>query len=200
VIDPSVGWHGGLRRGPGRAGAAYVPRLVMRRASELCPGEAEADRRDSFVLANTVCAHARRLHWLQVSDETLKRLRVLSGYDDDLTHDVGPHPEPAQGHAGRRRPGAGAGARPRLNHPVARALLARYPMPTALQAAGRRRLTPLAMRYAPRLGAWLVDESRPALAAQTVTVPAEETARRVIGELAQELDRLPDRRDRAPGR
>jgi transposase len=42
----------------------------------------------------------------------------------------------------------------------------------------------------------LVDEIQAALAAQTVTVPAEETAGRVIRELAQELDRLADRRDR----
>jgi transposase len=32
---------------------AYVPGLVMRRASELYPGEAKTDRRDSYVLADT---------------------------------------------------------------------------------------------------------------------------------------------------
>jgi hypothetical protein len=85
---------------------------------------------------------------------------------------------------------------PRLGHRAARALLARYPTPTALRAAGRRRLTPLAKRHAPRMGARLVDEVQAALAAQTVTVAAEETAGRVIRELAQELDRLADRRDR----
>ena len=67
---------------------AYVPGLVMRRASELYPGEAKTDRRDSFVLADTARTHARRLHWLQVGDQTLERLRVLGGYDDDLAHDV----------------------------------------------------------------------------------------------------------------
>jgi transposase len=58
------------------------------------------------------------------------------------------------------------------------------------------------------MGARLVDSSRPrstprprrrvqaALDAQTVTVPAEETAGRVIRELAEELDWLADRRDR----
>ena len=54
---------------------------------------------------------------------------------------------------------------PRLDHPVARALLARYPTPTALRAAGRRRQTPLAKRHAPRLGARLV-ERRAALATE----------------------------------
>jgi transposase len=39
---------------------AYVPGLVMRRASELYPGEAKTDRRDSFVLADTARTHASR--------------------------------------------------------------------------------------------------------------------------------------------
>jgi transposase len=42
----------------------------------------------------------------------------------------------------------------------------------------------------------LVDEIQAALAAQAVTVPAEETAGRVIRELAEELDRPAARRDR----
>jgi transposase len=46
------------------------------------------------------------------------------------------------------------------------------------------------------MGARLVDEIQAALAAQTVTAPAQETAGRVIRELAEELDRLAARRDR----
>jgi transposase len=175
---------------------AYVPGLVMRRASELYPGEAKTDRRDSFVLADTARTHARRLHWLEVGDETLERLRVLGGYDDDLAHDVNRAANRLRDMLLAISPALERVLGPRLDHPVARALLARYPTPTALRAAGRRRLTPLAKRHAPRLGARLVDEIQAALDAQTVTVPAEETAGRVIRELAEELDRLADRRDR----
>jgi transposase len=175
---------------------AYVPGLVMRRASELYPGEAKTDRRDSFVLADTARTHARRLHWLELSDETLERLRVLGGYDDDLAHDVNRTANRLRDMLLAASPALERVLGPRLDHPVARALLARYPTPTALRAAGRRRLTPLAKRHAPRLGARLVDDIQAALAAQTVTVPAEETAGRVIRELAEELDRLAARRDR----
>jgi transposase len=175
---------------------AYVPGLVMRRASELYPGEAKTDRRDSFVLADTARTHARRLHWLEVDDETLERLRVLGGYDDDLAHDVNRAANRLRDVLLAISPALERVLGPRLDHPVARALLARYPTPTALRAAGRRRLGPLAERHAPRLGARLVDEIEAALDAQTVTVPAEETAGRVIRELAEELDRLADRRDR----
>jgi transposase len=175
---------------------AYVPGLVMRRASELYPGEAKTDRRDSFVLADTARTHARRLHWLEASDETLERLRVLGGYDDDLAHDVNRTANRLRDMLLAVGPALERVLGPRLDHPVARALLARYPTPTALRAAGRRRLTPLAKRHAPRIGARLVDEIQAALAAQTITVPAEETTGRVIRELAEELDRLADRRDR----
>ncbi len=175
---------------------AYVPGLVMRRASELYPGEAKTDRRDSFVLADTARTHARRLHWLEVDDETLERLGLLGGYDDDLAHDVNRAANRLRDMLLAISPALERVLGPRLDHPAARALLARYPTPTALRAAGRRRLGPLAKRHAPRMGARLVDEIQAALAAQTVTVPAEETAGRVIRELAEELDRLAARRDR----
>jgi transposase len=173
---------------------AYVPGLVMRRASELYPGEAKTDRRDSFVLADTARTHAHRLHWLEPSDELIEQLGLLSGYDDDLSGDwtrtvnrlrdlllsVAPALERVLGG--------------RLEHPAARALLQRYPTPTALRAAKRGQLVRLAKRHAPRMGERLVDEITEALAAQTVTVPAERTAGRVIAELAEELDRLAGRR------
>jgi transposase len=175
---------------------AYVPGLVMRRASELYPGEAKTDRRDSFVLADTARTHARRLHWLQVGDETLEQLRVLGGYDDDLAHDVNRTANRLRDMLLAVSPALERVLGPRLDHPVSRALLSRYPTPTALRAAGRRRVRPLAKRHAPRMGARLVDDIQAALDAQTVTIPAEETAGRVIRELADELDRLADRRDR----
>jgi transposase len=178
---------------------AYVPGLVMRRASELYPGEAKTDRRDSFVLADTARTHERRLHWLEVSDETLEQLRVLGGYDDDLAHDVTRVANRLRDMLLATSPALERVLGSRLDHPVARALLSRYPTPTALRAAGRRRLGPLAKRHAPRMGARLLDEIEAALAAQTVTVAAEETAGRVIAELAQELDRLAQRRDRLAG-
>src|SRR5215216_4570989 len=137
---------------------AYVPGLVMRRASELYPGEAKTDRRDSFVLADTARTHARRLHWLQVSDETLERLRLLGGYDDDLAHDVNRAANRLRDMLLAVSPALERVLGPRLDHPVARALLARYPTPTALRAAGRRRLTPLCKRHAPRMGARLAQE------------------------------------------
>jgi len=175
---------------------AYVPGLVMRRASQLYPGEAKTDRRDSFVLADTARTHARRLHWLEVSDETLERLRVLGGYDDDLAHDVNRTANRLRDMLLAISPALERVLGPRLDHPAARALLSRYPTPTALRAAGPRRIGPLVKRHAPRMGPRLVADIQAALAAQTITIPAEQTTGRVISELATELDRLAQRRER----
>jgi hypothetical protein len=49
---------------------AYVPGLVMRRAADLCPGEAKTDRRDAYVLADTGRTRRKQVHWLDAgSDE-----------------------------------------------------------------------------------------------------------------------------------
>ena len=83
----------------------------------------------------------------------------------------------------------------RLEHPAVRALLERYPTPTAMRAAGRRRIMRIVEPRAPRMGARLVDALVAALDAQTVTVPAEETIGRVIRDLAIELTRLAGARE-----
>jgi transposase len=177
-----------------RVPVAYVPGLVMRRASELYPGEAKTDRRDSFVLADTARTHAHRLHWLEPSDELIEELRVLAGYDDDLSGDWTRTANRLRDLLLSLAPALERVLGPRLEHPAARALLARYPTPTALRTAKHGQLVRLAKRHAPRMGERLVDDIGQALAAQTVTVPAERTVGRVIAELATELDRLAARR------
>jgi transposase len=182
-----------------RVPVAYVPGLVMRRASELYPGEAKTDRRDSFVLADTARTHAHRLHWLEPSEELIEQLRVLAGYDDDLAGDWTRSVNRLRDLLLSLAPALERVLGPRLEHPAARALLARYPTPTALRTAKRGQLVRLAKRHAPRMGERLVDDVKQALAAQTVTLPAEQTAGRVIAELATELDRLAGRRDQLEG-
>lgn len=181
-----------LRRG---VAVAYVPGLVMRRASELYPGEAKTDRRDSFVLADTARIHARRLHWLERPDDLLEELRVLGGYDDDLAHDRTRVANRLRDLLLQVSPALERVLGPRLDHPAARAILERYPTPSAMRAAGRRRLLRVTQRHAPRMAARLCDELEAALAAQTVEVPAEKVAGRVIADLARDLSRLAEQRE-----
>lgn len=175
---------------------AYVPGLVMRRASELYPGEAKTDRRDSFVIADTARIHQARVHWLAASDELLEELRILGGHDDDLAHDRTRAANRLRDMLLQAAPAVERVLGPRLEHPAVRALLERYPTPSAMRAAGKRRLLRLVAPRAPRMGQRLVDDLFTALAAQTVTVPAEATLGRVIGDLAIELSRLAVARER----
>ena len=179
---------------------AYVPGLVMRRASELYPGEAKTDRRDSFVIADTARIHQARVHWLAAGDELLEELRVLSGHDDDLAHDRTRAANRLRDMLLQAAPAVERVLGPRLEHPAVRALLERYPTPTAMRAAGKRRLIRLVTPRAPRMGARLVDELLTALGAQTVVVPAEETIGRVIRDLAIELTRSLQRASASPRR
>ncbi len=192
--SPSSPW----RSPPGGASpVAYVPGLVMRRAADLYPGEAKTDRRDAYVLADTARTRRRQVHWLDTSsDELLARLRVLNGFDIDLAADqtrltnrlrdaltsIAPALERALGD--RLAPGR----RPRPARPVP------DPDRAARRRADRASSTSIAAR-SPRVAGKVTRAVQAALAAQTVTVPAEAATGRVIAELAAELDRVCARRD-----
>jgi len=83
----------------------------------------------------------------------------------------------------------------RLRHSGVRDLLAKYPTPTALRAAGPKRINTAIKKRSPRLGEKVTDAVVAGLDAQTVTIEAEQTVGRVIAELVVELDRIGKRRD-----
>jgi transposase len=74
------------------------------------------------------------------------------------------------------------------------ALLAKYPTPKALRAAGKSRVHRFLKSRTPRGVDQLVASIWAALDAQTVVVPAQGTLGRVIAELATELGRIRRRR------
>ncbi|MGH9058463.1 MAG: IS110 family transposase [Acidimicrobiales bacterium] len=174
---------------------AYVPGLVMRRAADLYPGEAKTDRRDAYVIADTGRTRRKQVHWLDAgSDDLLDQLRVLNGFDVDLAAD--------QTRVANRLRDTLTGVSPaleralgaRLAHAGVRDLLAKFPTPSALRAAGKARIARTLKVRSPRLAAKVTDEVTTALAAQSVVVPAETTLGRVTAELAVELDRTYARR------
>lgn len=175
---------------------AYVPGLVMRRAADLYPGEAKTDRRDAFVIADTARMRRRQVHWLDVgSDELLDQLRVLNGFDIDLAADLTRLTNRLRDALTSISPALERAIGSRLAHRGVRDLLAKFPTPTALRAAGRVRITRTIKARSPRLAGKVTDAVLAALDAQTVTLPAETTIGRVVAELAGELDRLHQRRD-----
>jgi len=175
---------------------AYVPGLVMRRAADLYPGEAKTDRRDAFVIADTARTRRRSVHWLDTaSDELLDQLRVLNGFDVDLAADLTRLTNRLRDSLVAISPALERAIGARLHQAGVRDLLAKFPTPTALRAAGRARIIATIKKRSPRVAAKVTDAIIAALDAQTVTMPAEVAVGRVIAELAIELDRLHTRRD-----
>ena len=175
---------------------AYVPGLVMRRAADLYPGESKTDRRDAFVIADTGRTRRRSVHWLDAgNDEVLDQLRVLNGFDVDLAADLTRLTNRLRDSLVSVSPALERTVGARLHQAGVRDLLAKFPTPTALRAAGRARITTAVKKRSPRVAAKVVDAVTAALDAKSVTMPAEAAVGRVIAELAVELDRIHARRD-----
>jgi transposase len=179
---------------------AYVPGLVMRRAADLCPGEAKTGKRDALIIADTGRTRRRQVHWLDAgSDELLGQLRVLNGFDIDLAADQTRLANRLRDALTSVSPALERALGKRLSQAGVRDLLARYPTLTALRNAGRARIIKVIKARSPRLAVKVTGAVLAALDAQSVTVPAEAATGRVIAELATELDRACARRDALAG-
>lgn len=174
---------------------AYIPGLVMRRAADLYPGDAKTDRRDAYVIADTARTRRDQIHWLGIDDDLLVQLRVLNGLDVDLAADATRHANRLRDALTSISPALERAVGSKLQHAGVRDLLAKYPTPTALRAAGKTRIRTVVSKRSPRMGVSITERVCKALDEQTVSVPAEATLGRVVAELAVELGRVRDRRD-----
>jgi hypothetical protein len=66
---------------------AYLPGLAMRKAADLYPGRSKTDARDAFIIADTARSMPHTLRAVDRDSEVLAALKVLSGFDADLTHE-----------------------------------------------------------------------------------------------------------------
>jgi hypothetical protein len=69
------------------ATVAYLPGLAMRKAADLYPGKSKTDARDAFIIADTTRSMPHTLRSVDRDSEVLAALKVLSGFDADLTHE-----------------------------------------------------------------------------------------------------------------
>ncbi len=169
---------------------AYVTGLQMRRAAELYAGAAKTDPRDAWVLADFARRHADQLAWIEVSDELLSKLRILNGRDVDLAEDANRATNRCRDALTSISPALERAIGPRLGLAGVRALLAERPTPTALRAADHATLRALIATRSPRLADKLAADIDTALAAQTVTLPGEDTWGEIITGLIADLERL----------
>ncbi|WP_226435956.1 IS110 family transposase [Rhodococcus yananensis] len=166
---------------------AYLPGLSMRRVADLYPGQAKTDARDAFIIADTARTMPHTMRRVDVGDETLTELGVLVGFDDDLAGEATRVSNRIRGLLTGIHPALERVLGPRINHLAVLEILSRYGGPVGIRQAGKRRITTLAVKHAPRMGARLAEEIFAALDAQTVTVPGSKAAEIVLPKLADSL-------------
>jgi hypothetical protein len=59
----------------------------VRKAADLYPGKSKTDARDAFIIAETARSMPHTLRAVDRDSEMLAALKVLSGFDADLTHE-----------------------------------------------------------------------------------------------------------------
>src|SRR6476619_700490 len=142
----------------------------MRRIADLHPGAAKTDARDAAVIANAARTMPHTPAALQLDDETIAELTVMSGFDDDLAGQITATSKRIRGLLTQIHPALERVLGPRLDHPAVLDLLETWPTPSALTTAGKARVRTRLLKKAPRLVGRLTDEIFAALAAQTVVV------------------------------
>lgn len=166
---------------------AYLPGLAMRRIADLYPGQAKTDARDAFIIADAARTMPHALRRVDTGDETLAELGVLVGFDDDLAGEATRAINRIRGLLTSIHPALERVLGPRVAHPAVLEILSRCGGPAGIRKAGRRKLTAIATKHAPRMGAQLVEDILTALPQQTVTVPGAAAAEIVLPKLADTL-------------
>ncbi|MFG3621360.1 IS110 family transposase [Nocardia sp. NPDC047654] len=169
---------------------AYLPGLSMRRIADLYPGQAKTDARDAHIIADAARTMPHTLRRVDTGDETLTELGVLVGFDDDLAGEATRTSNRIRGLLPSIHPALERVLGPRIAHPAVLEILSRCGGPEGIRAAGKRKLTTIATKHAPRMGTRLVEEILAALPAQTVTVPGAKAAEVVLPKLADSLKKV----------
>jgi transposase len=166
---------------------AYLPGLAMRRIADLYPGNAKTDARDAYVIADAARTLPHALRPVDVGDDTLAELDVLVGYDDDLAAEATRVSNRIRGLLTGIHPALERVLGPRVTHAAVLEILSRCGGPTGIAKAGRRKLTTIATKHAPRMGTKLVADILTALEQQTVVVPGTTAADTILPRLAESL-------------
>lgn len=178
---------------------AYLPGLAMRRIADLHPGNAKTDARDAYVIADAARTLPHTLRRVDTGDDTLAELEMLVGYDDDLAGEATRVSNRIRGLLTQIHPALERVLGPKIAHPAVLELLSRCGGPVGLRKAGRRRLTSIAVKNAPRMGAKLAEAILAALDEQTVTVPGTTAAETILPRLADSLRDVVRQRDHVAG-
>ncbi len=170
---------------------AYLPGLAMRKAADLYPGNAKTDARDAFIIADTARSMPHTLRTVDRDSEILAALKVLSGFDEDLTHECTRAINRLRGlllqvfpALERVFPGT------RITQPLVLELFIKYRGPSGLRSAGKVKVLRWAKSKSSRDPTRLIDEIFGALAQQSVTVAGTGAVELVIPQIATNIKAL----------
>ena len=167
---------------------AYLPGLSMRRIADLHPGNAKTDKKDAFIIAEAARTMPHTLRDLRNLDGREAELRMLTGFDEDLTHQITQPRNRIRGLYTQIHPALERVIGPRLDHLAILAVLQAWPTPGALKKAGRARIAGKLKKHGARCFNVWADEIMQALSKQTVTVIGTDAAATVIPHLAATLE------------
>jgi len=170
----------------------YVPGLTVDRSRDTYPGESKTDARDAHVIADQARMRPG-LQELTAGQEELAELEILLSRRRDLVTD--------QSRCVTRLRETLLSAFPALeraldlNRRGALTFISHYQRPAQIRRAGRKRLAAYLRNRSVQGAEDIADKALEAPTAQSVTLPAEEVAARIVAELAEEILSLKDRID-----
>ena len=170
----------------------YVPGLTVDRSRDTYPGESKTDARDAHVIADQARMRPG-LQELTAGQEELAELEILLSRRRDLVTD--------QSRCVTRLRETLLSAFPALeraldlNRRGPLTFISHYQRPAQIRRAGRKRLAAYLRNRAVQGAEDIADKALEAATAQSVTLPAEEVAARIVAELAEEILSLKDRID-----
>jgi transposase len=170
----------------------YVPGLTVDRSRDTYPGESKTDARDAHVIADQARMRPG-LQELTAGQEELAELEILLSRRRDLVTD--------QSRCVTRLRETLLSAFPALeraldlNRRGPLTFISHYQRPAQIRRAGRKRLAAYLRNRSVQGAEDIADKALEAATAQSVTLPAEEVAARIVAELAEEILSLKDRID-----
>jgi transposase len=168
----------------------YVSGLTVDRSRDTYPGESKTDARDAHVIADQARMRPG-LQELTAGQEELAELEILLSRRRDLVTD--------QSRSVTRLRETLLSAFPALeraldlNRRGALTFISHYQRPAQIRRAGRKRLAAYLRNRSVQGAEDIADKALEAARAQSVTLPAEEVAARIVAELAEEILSLKDR-------
>lgn len=174
----------------------YLPGSAMRKAAQLLPGDAKTDARDAYVIAFTALHMPDTLRDAGIDDETMARLKVLAGFDDDLAFECNRQINRLRSLLLQIHPAFERALKgDRITRDTTLALLEHYGGPTGMRRSGRTRVGKWAKSAGLRRCDGIIDDLFDAIGQQNVTVAGTQAVEEIVPVLASRIRQLREQRE-----